>query len=168
MNLYIVGFMGSGKSYYGSRWAKMYGWQFYDLDVLAEQAAQLSIADIFLQKGEPYFRTLEASILRETKKYTHSIIACGGGTPCYYDNMAWMKQNGQVIFLNTSIPTIVANVQSQKHLRPLISQYYTEQLLIYVQQKLAERLPFYVQSNLTIPEAALEQAHTTIPYFFNY
>ena len=155
MLIYLVGFMGSGKSYYGKKWAAETNMYFYDLDTLIEQQQALSIAEIFAQKGTAYFRDIEAAVLQTTGNFTNSIVACGGGTPCYHNNMAYMRYHGKVIFLNVSMPTILNNLKNQTNQRPLLHPLADADRLAYVQHTLAERMPYYLKSSITLTSEQL-------------
>src|SRR6478672_5546342 len=106
MHIFLIGFMGSGKSFWSGRWADEYHIKAIDLDHEIEQAAGKKITDIFREKGEQYFRKLEAEVLRQINTEENSIIACGGGTPCFEHNLRWMKEHGTVIYLEASPETL--------------------------------------------------------------
>ncbi|NJN78937.1 MAG: shikimate kinase [Saprospiraceae bacterium] len=98
MNIYLIGFMGSGKSFIGKQLSEQLNFEFCDLDERIETAKNQSIASIFENKGETYFRKLESTILQKTANLKNTIIATGGGTACFFDNMEWMNENGKTIF----------------------------------------------------------------------
>ncbi|HSF45574.1 MAG TPA: shikimate kinase, partial [Chitinophagaceae bacterium] len=101
MRIFIIGFMGSGKSTWGRTIAEKMGMNFYDLDEMIEKRVNLKINNIFEKKGESYFRKIEAVALRELYVEDNFVLACGGGTPCYYDNMSFINSQGVSVWMNT-------------------------------------------------------------------
>ena len=142
--------MGSGKSYWGRQWAAINHLSFVDLDELIEKEAHTSIAQIFEEKGEDHFRSREAFLLREQLANDNCIIACGGGTPCFHDNMHWMNEHGLTIFLSSSPQFILKNVKGEKEKRPMIKNPDEEGILSFIRQKLKERAFFYNKAQLTL------------------
>lgn len=157
MRIFIVGFMGSGKSFLGKLWSEENHLSFYDLDKIIELETQITISDIFEKKGEAYFRELESSLLKKTKLFQNCIIACGGGTACFYDNMEWMKSNGTVVFLNETIEKILYNIENDIQVRPLMLNLSSESKRKFIEQKLEERMPFYIQSNIILASENLHK-----------
>jgi shikimate kinase len=157
MRFYLVGFMGSGKSYLGKLWAAQQHLSFYDLDTLIEEKENDSIINIFEQKGEQYFRTVESKTLHETIALQNVIIACGGGTPCFNDNMNWMNAHGTTIFLHASIENLYKNILQEKLKRPLLANITDEALEHFIQNKLDERLHYYASSKIIIPQEDLNE-----------
>ena len=155
--IFIVGFMGTGKSHWGKLWALRHQLTFIDLDVLIENAEPQSVVDIFENAGEEYFRVKEASILRDQLMHENCIISCGGGTPCFYDNMEWMNENGYTVYLSATAPYMLKNIMDEKEKRPLIKNVNEAELLFFVEQKLKERLPFYSKASLTLDAATLDE-----------
>ncbi len=142
--------MGAGKSYWGQVWAKKYKCSFYDLDVLIEAVEKKSISNIFNEKGEVYFRELERDTLKTTVQFHNCIIACGGGTACFFDNIKWMNSNGITVFINQHIQTIFSNLQIDKVGRPLLFNKNSEEQIAFIKQKLEERMPFYMQAQFSL------------------
>ncbi|HEX2683637.1 MAG TPA: shikimate kinase, partial [Ferruginibacter sp.] len=97
--IFLVGFMGSGKTYWGRIWAQAYQLAFYDLDEVIEQDQGKTVAEIFKTYGEDRFRQIEAGTLRSFSEKNNCIVACGGGTPCFHDNMQWMNEQGTTVYL---------------------------------------------------------------------
>ncbi len=149
MRYYLTGFMGSGKTHFGKLWAEDNSLVFYDLDELIESKAGMAIQDIFATHGEAYFRSCEALVLRDTIHLNDCIIACGGGTACYFDNMEWMNKNGCSIFLNETENNIYLHLKNDKKERPLLDN--TEiSLQNFIRTKLAERLVFYNKASFIL------------------
>lgn len=118
--VFIIGFMTAGKTREGKRLAKLMNRKFIDLDSLIEEREKKSVAEIFLEKGEEYFRLSESKTLQSLNANENSIVSCGGGTPCYQNNMNWMLQNGFIVWLKISVDTVVKRLSETKKERPLI------------------------------------------------
>ncbi|MDO9377132.1 MAG: shikimate kinase [Ferruginibacter sp.] len=154
-NIFLIGFMGSGKTHWGRIWAEKYQLNFVDLDELIEERQGTSVAHIFDTNGEEHFRLLEKDALHSCEKLEHSIIACGGGTPCFFDNLDWMNQQGFTIFLSCEPPEILRRVSLEKDKRPLFSKLNPEEFLDFIRAKLAERQPFYDRAKYHLTPAEL-------------
>ena len=150
MRIFIIGFMGTGKSHWSMQWAKVNNMQFFDLDALIEEEEEASVVDIFEKEGEDYFRIKEAAKLRYLLKNDNCIISCGGGAPCFTENMQCMNDNGITVYLAASPTYILQNVLLEKEKRPIIKNINEAELLFFIEQKLKERAPFYNQANLTL------------------
>jgi shikimate kinase len=146
MKIYLLGFMGAGKSYWGKQLADHWQLPYYDLDEVIVEAEEMAIADIFSSKGEDYFREKESQLLRELSQEENFLISCGGGTPCFQENMDFMNEHGTTIWINPSVEAMVERLQRKKFKRPLIAGLEDEDLVGFVEKKMAERLPFYQQS----------------------
>ncbi len=154
--IFLIGFMGSGKTHWGEIWAARHRHNFIDLDDAIEQEEQNSVTDIFEKKGEDYFRQKEAIMLRALDKHDNVIIACGGGTACFFDNISWMKNNGTVIFLEAPPATILNNILTQESKRPLVKNLNEAELLFFIEQKLKERIEYYSQAHFTMQAEKLD------------
>lgn len=142
--------MGSGKTFLGKLWAEDNGLSFYDLDSLIEEEERMTIEKIFSSYGESYFREKEAAILRNTDRFENCIVSCGGGTPCFFDNMHWMNKTGTTIYLNQTPENIYHHLINDKKSRPLILNVTTDSLQYFISNKLAERSPFYEKSEIIL------------------
>jgi shikimate kinase len=149
-NVYLVGFMGSGKTHWGKAWAAATRRSFVDLDEVIEKTAGATIAEIFETKGEDHFRSIEAEALRACASLTHTIIACGGGTPCFYDNMPWMNENGLTIYISCTPAEVLQRVAREQQKRPLLKKLSKAELLFFIEQKLKEREPYYKQAKISV------------------
>jgi shikimate kinase len=109
-----------------------------------------TISQIFSESGEMEFRKMEAEYLRKTAQFSNSVIATGGGTPCFFENMEWMNNNGITIFLNASPGLISLRLATEKAKRPLLNSLTDEELAGFIQKKLAERIAFYHQAQLQL------------------
>ncbi len=143
--------MGSGKTYWGRLWAAKNGMQFFDLDELIEQDEKRTVAEIFIQNGEPYFRQKETDILKATVQKENCIVACGGGTPCFNNNMQWMNENGITVYFLANPSDIFNRVILEQKKRPLIKNLSSEELLIFIENTLIEREQFYLKAKMILP-----------------
>ena len=139
--------MGSGKTHWGKIWAEREKVSFYDLDEKIEKACGMTIADIFEKKGEEKFREIEQYHLREFGKERDFLLACGGGTPCFYDNIEWMKSQGKVFYLKAKPELMVKHLVDETTQRPVIKNLSAADLLPFVKMKLSEREPFYERAH---------------------
>jgi len=148
MKIFLIGFMGSGKTTLGRKLAARMNYEFIDLDHKLEQQVELSIAEYFSFFGEDSFRKLEKEVLRKTQYPENVVVSTGGGLPCFFDNMDWMKANGKVVYLSLSPKTLADRLESGKEERPLLQDKHGEALVAFIEKKLEEREPFYSQANI--------------------
>ncbi|MGQ1945835.1 shikimate kinase [Geofilum sp. OHC36d9] len=145
--VFLIGFMGSGKSTVGQLLAKETGWKFLDLDHYIENQQNKTIAQIFKAHGEQEFRKKENEALKEIIQLEKVIIATGGGTPCYYNNMDIMNKNGLTIYLQLSPEELRKRLLPARAARPLIAGKSDAELLTFIKEKIAEREPFYQKAH---------------------
>lgn len=138
--------MGSGKSYWAQRIAEKENMEWMDLDQEIEKETSLSIKEIFATYGEEYFREKEKDALHHLANHKNIIIAIGGGTPCFHNNMQWMNEQGITIFIDEDISVLTERLKKEKAHRPLIKDLPDEELHNFLLKKLKERLPFYSQA----------------------
>ena len=153
MIVVLLGYMGSGKSTIGRLLASELGWEFQDLDTLIEQKENKSIPEIFQERGAIYFRKIEAEVLRSASiAEINTVLALGGGAPCYAGNMEFLNTKEKVvtIYLQLSIPNLVARLKTEKDQRPLIANCADEDLPEFIGKHLFERNPFYQQASITL------------------
>ena len=145
---FLIGLMGTGKTHWGKALATNNHFNFIDLDAAIEANVGLSISQIFTTKGEVFFREKETEILHLLQDFLpkHTIVATGGGTPCFSNNMKWMNENGITIWLNNSIESIVERSVGAKLQRPLITNIPNQNLFSFFTNQLKERKEFYSQS----------------------
>ena len=153
MKIFLIGFMGSGKTHWGEKLAQKLGLPFFDLDRQIEEKEGKSINQIFSEQGEEHFRLLEKDVLHLLAESHESfVMACGGGTPCYYNNIAYMKKNGTVYWLHCSVDCLYKRLVAEKDKRPLIRDLSNEQLHSYIVKKYADRKIFYEQATAKVSD----------------
>jgi shikimate kinase len=155
MKIFLIGFMGSGKTHWGSIWAAKSGLPFFDMDDMIEKAENKTIAQIFELHGETYFRQLETKVLHTFTAQDNCIIACGGGTPCFNNNMQWMNKNGTTIYLKATAEEITKRLTNEQEKRPLIKNLNGKELLSFIKTKINEREKFYVTAKIILPVAEI-------------
>ena len=151
MNIYLVGFMGTGKTSVGRQLAKDQGWNFIDLDELIELKQQRRIVDIFAQEGEPYFRKAETKALKEAVKEDNFVIACGGGIVTREENILAMKETGLMVCLTASPAVIIKRISGCTH-RPLLNVPDPKKQINIL---LKLRAPYYARADKTINTSRL-------------
>ncbi len=147
MKVVLIGFMGSGKSKLGKKMARLLNLPFIDLDNFIEQKYKLSISEIFQEKGEEYFRQIESDTLKEIVHAEENfVLASGGGTPCFNDNMEFINSISTSIYLNVSEKILFGRLRANKSKRPLIANLSDDELKAFIEKKLSERNKFYSQA----------------------
>jgi len=169
MRLFLLGFMGCGKSHSGQLLAEMFEVPFIDLDDYIENKMGQTIRDIFEKKGEDYFRQIEKECLHEMFDKERTIISVGGGTPCFFDNIDWMNKNGFTVFLDTPISVLVNRLYANMKHRPLLKDFSKKDLASFIEKKLEERNPFYHQAQILYEqkEEGQDVAGDLKRYFYN-
>lgn len=148
MTIFLIGFMGSGKSYLGNNLAQLMDFHFIDMDDWIEEQEGMTIKKIFETKKEAYFRELETSTIHELAKKDNHIIACGGGTPCYHNNIQLLNQLGLTIYLEATIDLLYDRLRNETDHRPLLKGKDENSLKQFIKEKLAVRNQFYKQANI--------------------
>ena len=146
--IFIIGFMGVGKSTIGKKLALQKDVNFIDVDKEIELSEETSIVEIFKEKGEKYFREIESIIIRRIQP--NSIVACGGGLPCYNDNIKYINENGISIYLYADENNILKRINEDITNRPLINNIKKKDLKSYIRTKFRERSEIYKKANFTI------------------
>jgi shikimate kinase len=149
MKLFLIGLPGSGKSTIGKDLSKKLNYQLIDTDDVISKKEGCSIEEIFGSKGENYFRKLESDTLKEVIKSDNTIISTGGGTPCFFNNMELINNNGLSVFLNIPLSDITKRLlDSPQKNRPLIQGKNPEQIERFLEEKIKERIPFYSKASI--------------------
>ena len=148
--------MGCGKSTMGRAVSQLTGVPFIDLDNYIEGRYHMSVKEIFAKHGEEGFRDIERRMLQEVADFEDVIVACGGGTPCFFDNMEYMNAHGTTVFLNTPIPRLHSRLMRGRHKRPLIANKSDEELLEFIKKALADRWEHYAKAQIEFSSERLE------------
>lgn len=149
MKIFINGYMAAGKTTFGKALAQKIGTLFIDLDQYIEENTGMTISELFTERGEKNFRKLENELLQKVVEETDdAVIACGGGTPCFHNNMKFMNNNGLTIFLETSTPVLISRLQLQNATRPILAGKTNDEIRQKVLTQLCERLPHYMEAKL--------------------
>lgn len=146
--IFLIGFMGSGKTTLGRKLAARLNYPFYDLDHLLEEQAGMSITEYFSSFGETAFRLAESEVLKTTAYPENAVISTGGGLPCFFDNMDWMKAKGTTLYIKLSPKTLASRLEHGKEARPLLRDKHGDELVAFIGEKLAERENFYLQAQI--------------------
>jgi shikimate kinase len=150
MLIFIVGYMGAGKTTLGKLLADGLNYKFYDLDEMIEISSGYSIRGYFEKFGEASFRQKEREILHSHLEDLNTIIAAGGGTPCYADNMALMNQKGITVFIDTPFETIMKRLAGKKDRHPLLINIHPDQLPVFIEEHMKTRRAFYSKAKIRI------------------
>ncbi len=148
MNIFLVGYMGSGKSYVGKRLAMATQAQFIDLDDYIEANEGESISQIWAKDNGKQFRRLERLYLKRMRQFDRAIIATGGGTPCFFKNMEWMNTNGLTVYLKTPVALLVNRLIMEIDHRPILANKTEEEITAFITGHLAKRESFYGASSV--------------------
>ncbi len=158
MRIYLIGFMGSGKSSMGKKLAARMGYSYIDLDERIELDQKQTISEIFAEKGEEAFRLLERLFLHQTFKIENIVVSTGGGAPVFFDNMEQMNTNGLCIYLQGDVDLLVSRVIRNQQQRPLIANLNQEELRGFMKEQLEIRKPFYEKARMHIKSKDLTPA----------
>lgn len=151
MRYFLIGFMGSGKTHWGAKWSEEFGIKHYDLDEEIEKKEGKNVTAIFEEKGEEAFRNIEKEMLQSFMKKDNFILSCGGGAPCFHQNMKRMNNAGVTIYLKCSAAELAQRLQKEKETRPLIANVNNEVLEEFIAEKLAQRESFYAKAMYHLP-----------------
>ncbi|MES2275361.1 MAG: shikimate kinase [Bacteroidota bacterium] len=146
--IFLVGYMGCGKTTLGKKLAARLNYGFIDLDHVLEAQEGISIADYFAAHGEAAFRQLESSVLKNTAYPDKAVVSTGGGLPCFFDHMDWMKAHGQVVYIKLNAKVLAGRLENNKDDRPILRHKHGDELIAFIDEKLSEREPFYSQANI--------------------
>ncbi|MFP4620827.1 MAG: shikimate kinase [Bacteroidales bacterium] len=150
MKIFLIGFMGCGKTTAGKKLADKLSYSYLDLDQFIEQQEQENIRNIFEKKGEKYFREQESKYLKEITRTNDAVISTGGGAPCFYDNMDYMNNAGLTVYLKMKPEQLASRLKNVREERPLIKDKDDSELLQYISNKLNERERHYQKAKLVV------------------
>ena len=152
----LIGYMGSGKTTVGKALAKDIGLPFYDLDWYIESRMRKKVSQIFAEQGEEGFRRIERNMLHEVAEFEDVVISCGGGTPCFFDNIDYLNQQAQVIYLKATPEVLHKHLLMGKGDRPLLKGKSPEQLIQFIREQLEKREPFYAKARYILDVSLMD------------
>ena len=150
IRIIIIGYMGAGKTTVGKALSKELGIPFYDLDWYIENRMRKTIKQIFDERGEEGFRKIEHNMLHEVAEFENIILSCGGGTPCFYDNMDYLNQQGETVYLKATPEVLYGHLKIGKSVRPLLLTKTPEEVQEFIKEQLEYREPFYAKAKKTL------------------
>lgn len=154
--IFLIGYMGAGKTTLGRSLAEVMGLEFIDLDHFIEARQHKTVKEIFAEVGEEGFRKIERASLEEVAQYENVVISLGGGTPCFFDNMEVVNQSGVSVYLKPSEEVLLMRLIKGKHKRPLLADKSDDQILQFIREQLAWREPYYLKASLVFEASHLE------------
>lgn len=156
VRIFLVGYMGAGKTTLGKAFAKRMELSFVDLDWYIEERFHKTISQLFIERGEDAFRELERNALREVGEFENVVVATGGGTPCFCSNMEYMNARGETVFLNVNQSVLFVRLKIASMNRPIIKGKSDEELKDFIKSSLEKRLPVYTQAKYVFEGDHLE------------
>ncbi|MBK9543097.1 MAG: shikimate kinase [Bacteroidetes bacterium] len=156
MNIFLIGYMGSGKSKTGEALSKVLQYRFLDTDNIIEEQTGKRISDIFQAPGPEEFRLMEKNVIRSIGTKDDQVISTGGGLPCYFENMDWMNANGLTIYLEANAGLLFHRLVRNRAGRPLIEKISDVDLMEQIQNHLIDRIPFYQMAQIKVSAASLD------------
>ena len=158
--IFLIGYMAAGKTTLGRRAAELLQVEFIDLDAYIEARYRKRVADLFAERGEAGFRDIERRMLHEVAEFDNVLVATGGGTPCFFDNMDYMRTRGVTVYLSASVPTLCRRLLRARVKRPLVMGKSAEELGDYIAQMLKQRETYYLQADHTFDAEQYESTHS--------
>lgn len=152
----LIGYMGAGKTTVGKALAQELGVPFYDLDWYITNRMRKTIAQIFEERGEEGFRQIERNMLHEVAEFEDVIISCGGGTPCFFDNIDYMNQQAPVVYLKAEPEVLYKHLAMSKNDRPLLRGKSQDELITFITEQLEKRSPYYTKAAYTLDVSLMD------------
>ena len=156
IRIILIGYMGAGKTTIGKALAQDLGITFYDLDWYISSRMRKTIAEIFEERGEDGFRQIERNMLHEVAEFENVIISCGGGTPCFFDNIDYMNQQAPVVYLKAEPEVLYKHLAMSKNDRPLLRGKSQEELITFIREQLERREPFYTKATYSLDVSLMD------------
>ena len=148
--------MGAGKTTVGKALARELGLPFYDLDWYIESRRHKTVQQLFADQGEEVFRKIEQALLHELAEFEDVVISCGGGTPCFFDNIDYMNRQGQVVYLKATPEVLFQHLTMARVERPLLKGKTSDELMAHITSQLAQREPFYLKARYTLDVSLMD------------
>lgn len=161
----IIGYMGSGKTTVGHALSQELGLPFYDLDWYIETRMHRTVKQIFDEKGEEGFRKIEHNLLHEVAEFEDVIISCGGGTPCFFDNIDYINRQGETVYLKCTTDVLYKHLKMGKTVRPLLLNKTSDEVKTFIEAQLKQREPFYAKAKHIVDVSLMdnkEKIKTTV------
>lgn len=146
--VFLIGYMGAGKTTLGKELSRRAGLSFIDLDYYIEGRYRQTVSQLFAERGEAGFREIERNLLHEVGAFEDVLVSTGGGTPCFFDNMDFMLGQGTTVYLRVPVDELAARLEIGKHSRPVLRGRSGEELRAFIAKSLAEREPFYMRASI--------------------
>jgi len=156
IRIILIGYMGAGKTTVGKALSNHLGVPFYDLDWYIETRMRKKVSQIFAERGEEGFRQIEHNMLHEVAEFEDVIISCGGGTPCFFDNIDYLNQQGQVVYLKAEPEVLYKHLRMGKGDRPLLKGKSPEELIVFIREQLEKREAFYTKARYTLDVSLMD------------
>lgn len=163
-----MGYMGCGKTTFGRALSAATGFTFIDLDFYIEQRFHGTVSELFQRVGEEGFRKMERDMLREVAEFEDTIVSCGGGTPCFFDNVDFMNEHGHTLWLQASRESLFSRLIRKREKRPLLAGHTDDEIREIIDRQLEMRSPYYSKASLTWKGDTLEdkrQINETVATF---
>ncbi|WP_315317013.1 shikimate kinase [Segatella oris] len=146
----LIGYMGAGKTTVGKALAKELRMPFYDLDWYIESRMHKTVKAIFDERGEAGFRKIEHNMLHEVAEFEDIIISCGGGTPCFFDNIDYMNRQGETVYLKATPEVLYGHLKMGKTIRPLLLNKTADEVQVFIREQLAQRESYYSKAKYVL------------------
>ena len=165
IRIYLIGYMGVGKTTVGKKLARLLNISFIDLDKFIESKYHKTVPELFAERGENEFRSIEQKSLLEVSEIENVVISTGGGAPCFFDNMHLMNETGITVYIEATPEELAARLSASKNVRPIVSGKAKEELIPFITNHLSEREKFYKQARIVYKTDHLitkEDVHLTV------
>lgn len=146
--IFLIGYMGAGKTTVGKVLSRQLGLSFIDLDHYIEARFHKTVGQLFAEKGEEAFRDIERRMLREVAMFEDVLVSTGGGAPCFFDNMEFMNGVGQTVYLKVSVGELANRLELCKTTRPVLKGRTGDELRAFISESLEKREPFYKKATI--------------------
>ena len=156
VRIILIGYMGAGKTTIGRALAKELNVPFYDLDWYITSRMRKTVGQIFEERGEAGFREIEKNMLHEVAEFEDVIISCGGGTPCFFDNIDYMNQQAPVVYLKAEPEVLYKHLAMSKNDRPLLRGKSQDELITFIREQLEKREPFYTKAAYSLDVSLMD------------